>query len=187
MNPANLVTFARIALIPVFVYFMVQAGDSQRMEAATWWALVVYLVATFSDYLDGYLARKMDIITPMGQFLDPLADKFLVLAALICLIIFRGLPIWAAVVIVIREVAVVALRSAAMKRGNSMPAANHAKNKTALQLVMVLAWLFPRTGAMVVVQDVLLYAAVAVTVYSGVRYGLLSKSLLTPAEGSPAA
>lgn len=186
VNPANIVTWARIALIPVFVYLMYRAGDSTRMETATWWALVVYLVATFSDYLDGYLARKLDIITPMGQFLDPLADKFLVLAALISLIIFRGLPIWATVIIVVREVAVVALRSAAMRRDNSMPAAHHAKNKTALQLVMVLAWLFPRTGAMVVVQDVLLYAAVAVTVYSGVRYGLLSKSLLTPAEESPA-
>ena len=187
MNPANVVTWARIALIPVFVYFMYQAGDSPRMEAATWWALAVYVIATFSDYVDGYLARKLNVITPMGQFLDPLADKFLVLAALVCLIVFRGLPVWATVIIVIREVAVVALRSAAMKRGNSMPAAHHAKNKTALQLVMVLAWLFPRTGSMVLVQDVLLYAAVAVTVYSGVRYGMLSKSLLTPAERSPAA
>lgn len=173
-------------MIPAFVYFMYEAGDSTRMETATWWALVIYVVATFSDYLDGYLARKLDVITPMGQFLDPLADKLLVLAALVCLIIFRGLPIWATAIIVVREVAIVVLRSAAMKRGNSMPAAHHAKNKTALQLVMVLAWLFPRTGAMVLVQDVLLYAAVAVTVYSGVRYGMLSKRLLTPAERSPA-
>ncbi len=186
MNPANIVTWARIALIPVFVYLMYQAGSARRISAELWLAVVVYLVATFSDYLDGYLARKLNAITPMGQFLDPLADKFLVLAALVCMILFRGFPIWATLIIVLREVAVVALRSAAMKRGNSMPAAHHAKNKTALQLVMVLAWLFPRTGALVPVQDVLLYAGVAITVYSGVRYGMLGRKLLTRAEGSPA-
>ena len=186
MNPANLITWARIALIPVFVYLMFQAGSSDRIEPVLWLAVVVYLVATFSDYLDGYLARKLDIITRMGQFLDPLADKLLVLAALVCLILFRGFPVWATAVIVIREVAVVTLRSAAMKRGNSMPAAHHAKNKTAVQLVMVLAWMFPRTGPMVLVQDVLLYAAVAITIYSGVRYGLLGRKLLTPAEGTTA-
>jgi len=186
VNPANIVTWARIALIPVFVYLMYQAGPATRMSTTLWAAVFVYLVATFSDYLDGYLARKLDVITPMGQFLDPLADKFLVLAALICMNLFRGFPIWATVVIVVREVAIVTLRSAAMKRGNSMPAAGHAKNKTALQLVMVLAWLFPRTGALVPVQNVLLYAGVAITVYSGIRYGLLGRKLLTRTEGSPA-
>lgn len=186
MNPANLVTWARIALIPVFVYLMYQAGDSRRITPVLWLAVVVYLVATFSDYLDGYLARKLDVITPMGQFLDPLADKFLVLAALVCMMVFRGFPLWATLVIVVREVAIVMLRSAAMKRGNSMPAAHHAKNKTALQLVMVLAWLFPRVGPLVLVQDVLLYAGVAITVYSGVRYGMLGRRLLTPAGGTRA-
>ena len=186
MNPANAITWARIALIPVFVYLMYQAGSSRQMSLELWLAVVVYLVATFSDYLDGYLARKLDVITPMGQFLDPLADKILVLAALLCMVGFRGFPVWATVIIVVREVAIVTLRSAAMKRGNSMPAAHHAKHKTALQLVMVLAWLFPRTGALIPVQDVLLYAGVAITVYSGVRYGMLGRKLLTPAKGSPA-
>lgn len=184
MNPANMVTWARVALIPVFVYLMYQAGPTRQMTTELWLAVGVYLLATFSDYLDGYLARRLNVITPMGQFLDPLADKFLVLAALICMNLFRGFPVWATVVIVIREVAIVMLRSAAMRRGNSMPAAHHAKNKTALQLVMVLAWLFPRTGMLIPVQDVLLYAGVAITVYSGVRYGMMGRKLLTPAEGS---
>lgn len=184
MNPANIVTWARIALIPVFLYLMTRAGSNDQMSAALWLALLVYVVATFSDYLDGYLARKLDVITPMGQFLDPLADKLLVLAALVCLVLFREFPLWAVAVIVVREVAIVALRSAAMKRGNSMPAAFHAKNKTALQLVMVLAWMFPRTGDLVVVQDVLLYAGVAITAYSGLRYALLGRQLLTRPETS---
>lgn len=183
MNPANFVTWVRIALIPVFVYFMYEAGDSVRMTAAGWTALAIYVVATLSDYLDGYLARRLDVITPTGQFLDPLADKFLVGAALVGLIAFKGFPVWAALIIAVREVAIVALRSAAMRRGNSMPAGKHAKYKTTVQLVMVLAWLFPRAGAWMVVQDVLLYVAVLITAYSGIRYGLLSGRLLTRQPG----
>ncbi|MBW3590371.1 MAG: CDP-diacylglycerol--glycerol-3-phosphate 3-phosphatidyltransferase [Actinobacteria bacterium] len=183
MNPANVVTWIRIALIPVFVYFMYEAGDSTRMTAAGWTALAIYVVATFSDYLDGYLARRLDVITPTGQFLDPLADKFLVGAALVGLIAFKDFPVWAALVMAVREVAIVTLRSAAMRRGNSMPAGKHAKYKTTVQLVMVLLWLFPRAGAWMVVQDVLLYAAVLITAYSGLRYGLLSRRLLTRQPG----
>lgn len=183
MNPANLVTFARIALIPAFVYFMYQAGDGTDMGSAGWIALLIYVVATLSDYIDGHLARRLDVITRLGQFLDPLADKFLVGAALVALIAYRGFPAWAAVVIAIREVAIVALRSAAMRRGNSMPAGKHAKYKTSVQLVMVLAWLVPPSGGMDVVQQVLVYVAVAVTVWSGMRYAVISKQLLTPAAG----
>lgn len=183
MNPANVVTWIRIALIPVFVYFMYEAGDSTRMTAAGWTALAIYVVATFSDYLDGYLARRLDVITPTGQFLDPLADKLLVGAALVGLIAFKDFPVWAALVIAVREVAIVTLRSAAMRRGNSMPAGKHAKYKTTVQLVMVLGWLFPRAGAWMAVQDVLLYAAVLITAYSGLRYGLLSRGLLNRQPG----
>lgn len=181
INPANLVTFARIAMIPLFVYFMSQAGRGTTMSTASWAALIVYVAATLSDYLDGYLARRLQVITRLGQFLDPLADKFLVGAALVSLIVYRDFPMWAAIVIAVREVAIVALRSAAMNRGNSMPAGRHAKYKTTVQLVMVLAWLFPTVGAMKIVQEVLVYVAVAITIWSGLRYALLSKQLLTPA------
>jgi CDP-diacylglycerol---glycerol-3-phosphate 3-phosphatidyltransferase len=180
LNPANLVTFARLALIPVFMLFMYQAGGDVQMGGASWLALATYSIASLSDYLDGYLARRYSTITPLGQFLDPLADKLLVAAALMALIAFKGFPLWAALVIVVREIAIVALRSAAMSRGNSMPASSHAKHKTLVQLVMVLVWLFPRRGANIVVQDVLVYVAVLVTVISGMRYAMLSKELLTP-------
>ena len=146
-----------------------------------WAALVIYLVAVLSDYADGYLARRLNVITRLGQFLDPLADKLLVGAALVSLIVFRGFPIWAAVVIAVREVAIVALRSAAMRRGNAMPASRHAKHKTAIQLVMVLAWMLPRTGTMRLVQDASVYVAAAITVWSGLRYAVLTRQLLTPA------
>lgn len=180
VNPANLVTFARIGMIPIFMLFMYLAGNAAHMGTASWLALATYSTASLSDYLDGYLARRFNTITPLGQFLDPLADKLLVAAALMALIAFKGFPLWAAVLIVVREVAIVALRSAAMSRGNSMPASRHAKHKTSVQLVMVLAWLFPRRGANVLVQDVLVYAAALITVLSGLRYAMLSKQLLTP-------
>jgi CDP-diacylglycerol--glycerol-3-phosphate 3-phosphatidyltransferase len=180
MNPANLLTFARIALVPFFVFFLYRAGTQDGMGVDAWAALLIYVSAVLTDYADGYVARKLDMITPLGQFLDPLADKILVGGALLGLIAYRGFPIWAAVVIAVREVAIVWLRSAAMRRGNAMPASRHAKNKTAIQLVMVLAWLFPRTGTMSAVQDLSVYVAAAITVWSGLRYAVLSKQLLTP-------
>jgi CDP-diacylglycerol--glycerol-3-phosphate 3-phosphatidyltransferase len=180
VNPANLVTFARIGMIPIFMIFMYLAGNESQMSIASWLALATYSIASLSDYLDGYLARRFNTITPLGQFLDPLADKLLVAAALMALIAFKGFPLWAAALIVFREVAIVALRSAAMSRGNAMPASRHAKHKTSVQLVMVLAWLFPRRGANVLVQDVLVYGAVLITVISGLRYAMLTKQLLTP-------
>ncbi|MGQ0678728.1 MAG: CDP-diacylglycerol--glycerol-3-phosphate 3-phosphatidyltransferase [Actinomycetota bacterium] len=185
MNPANLITVGRIALIPAFVYFMNRAGDGNPMTAAGWWALIIYLVATFSDYADGYLARRLHVITRLGQFLDPLADKFLVGAALVTMIAYRQFPVWAALVIAVREVAIVMLRSAAMRRGNSMPAGKHAKYKTSIQLVMTIAWLLPSQGTLVPIQQVLVYVAVAVTVWSGLRYAVMGRQLLTPASGRP--
>lgn len=180
MNPATLLTFARIALVPFFIFFLYRAGAQESMGADAWAALIIYVSAVLTDYADGYVARKLDIITPLGQFLDPLADKILVGGALFALIAYRGFPIWAALVIAVREVAIVALRSAAMRRGNAMPAGRHAKNKTAVQLVMVLVWLFPRTGTMRVIQELSVYVAAAITVWSGLRYAVLSKQLLTP-------
>jgi CDP-diacylglycerol--glycerol-3-phosphate 3-phosphatidyltransferase len=180
VNPANLVTFARVGMIPIFILFMYLAGDAADMGVPSWLALATYSIASLSDYLDGYLARRYDTVTPLGQFLDPLADKLLVAAALMALIAFKGFPVWAAVAIVLREVAIVALRSAAMNRGNTMPASRHAKHKTSVQLVMVLAWLLPRRGVTVLVQDVLVYAAVLITLVSGLRYAMLSRQLLTP-------
>jgi CDP-diacylglycerol--glycerol-3-phosphate 3-phosphatidyltransferase len=184
MNPANVLTFGRILLIPVFCYFMVQAGDGMVMGTAGWLALASYLIACLTDYVDGYLARKHQTITRLGQFLDPLADKFLVGAALVTLIYYRGFPVWAAVVIAVREVAIVALRSAAMRRGNAMPASGHAKRKTTVQLVMVIVWLFPRRGPNLLIQDVMTYAAVLITVISGMRYLMMTRRLLTPPTGA---
>lgn len=184
MNWANAVTFGRIALVPLFLYLMYMQGRGDAGEAATtvgpWLAIAVFTVASLSDSLDGYLARRHKRVTKLGTFMDPLADKLLVGAALVTLVAFRGFPAWAAVVIAVREIAVSLLRSAALRRGRSMPASTFGKAKTATQLPMVLVWLLPRAGWVAHLQDAAVVAAVALTVISGAQYFSRAGELLAP-------
>lgn len=138
MNLPNAITFGRIALVPVFLAFAF--GDS---DAAQLTALAVFVLASLSDSLDGYLARRSGTITTLGQFVDPLADKLLVGAALVVLVGDEGFPLWAALVIALRELAVQVLRITRTGGGRTMPASPFAKAKTATQLGMVSWWLVP--------------------------------------------
>jgi CDP-diacylglycerol--glycerol-3-phosphate 3-phosphatidyltransferase len=192
VNWANVVTFGRIALVPVFVYLMfadargrgdLGAGTTLLAPAL---AIVVFVVASLTDSLDGYLARKHNKVTRLGIFMDPLADKLLVGAALAVLVALRGFPYWAAIVIVVREVAISLLRSAALRRGRSMPASAFGKLKTATQLPMVVAWLLPREGWIVLLQDGLAVVAVLFTILSGMQYLSKAGDLLAPRRDQPA-
>ena len=138
MNLPNAITFARIALVPVFLAFAYRDSDAAQIAA-----LVVFMIASLSDSLDGYLARKSGTITRLGQFADPLADKILVGAALVVLVGDEGFPLWAALVIAVRELAVQVLRIRRTSGGRTMPASPFAKAKTATQLGMVSWWLLP--------------------------------------------
>ncbi len=138
MNLPNAITFGRIALVPVFLFFAY--GDTHASEVA---AFVAFLVASLSDSLDGYLARRSGTITRLGQFADPLADKILVGAALVVLVGDEGFPLWAALVIAVRELAVQVLRIRRTTGGRTMPASPFAKAKTATQIGMVGWWLLP--------------------------------------------
>jgi len=148
------------------------------MSWASWAAVGVFSVAAFSDSVDGFLARRYDSVTKFGQVLDPLADKLLIGSAMVVLAILRRFPVWAVVVIVAREVAISVLRSAAYRRGKTMPAGLSGKIKTASQVPMVLIWIFPREGAVLVLQNVALYLAVALTLFSGFQYMLRSRRIL---------
>ncbi|MFN2588726.1 MAG: CDP-diacylglycerol--glycerol-3-phosphate 3-phosphatidyltransferase [Actinomycetota bacterium] len=138
MNLPNAITVARVALVPVFLAFAYR--DSGSAEVAAW---AVFLVASLSDSLDGYLARRNGTITRFGQFVDPLADKILVGAALVVLVGDEGFPLWAALVIAVRELAVQVLRIRRTTGGRTMPASAFAKAKTATQIGMVSWWLLP--------------------------------------------
>lgn len=164
MNLPNAITGARIALVVPFLVL-----SYGRTSGSAVGAFVVFLVASASDILDGYLARRDGIVTRVGQFLDPLADKLLVGAALIVLVDTRVFPLWAAFVIALREIAVQILRTQIVRGGLDLPASPAAKAKTALQIAMVSWWLLPIEGRGIV-HWALLCGALAATVVSGLEY-----------------
>jgi CDP-diacylglycerol--glycerol-3-phosphate 3-phosphatidyltransferase len=169
MGLANVVTMFRIVLVVVFIAVMF-ADPRDASVTGSWLAFMVFAVAAASDSLDGYIARNHGRITSLGQSLDPFADKLLIGAAVVTLAMFRDFPLWAVVVILGREAAVSLLRFFVVRGGRPMPASRTGKLKTALQVPMVLLWMFPRVGTMVVVQDISVWIAVVLTVVSGLRY-----------------
>lgn len=163
MNLPNSITLARIALVPVFL--VVAYGDSTASAVI---AFTTFLVASVSDFVDGYLARKHQAVSRTGQFLDPLADKLLVGAALIVLVATRAFPLWAALVIAAREIAVQILRTRIVASGATLPASTAAKAKTFIQIGMVSWWLLPFDVS--VMHWLSLAAALAATLWSGAEY-----------------
>ena len=169
MSLPNTITFARIALVPVFVVLAYIEGAGAAIGA-----FVVFVTASLSDSLDGYLARRHGTESRLGKFLDPLADKLLVGAALIVLVDDRSFPLWAAILIAIREIAVQILRTNIVRRGGDLPASPSAKAKTVLQILMVGWWLLPIEVGLV--HWTLLVVALAATLWSGVGYFRASRS-----------
>ena len=169
MNLPNAITIARIALVPVFLVLAYK--DS---KAAAIGAFCVFLIASLSDSLDGYLARKNDTISRMGQFLDPLADKLLVGAALVVLVDTRSFPLWAALALAFREVAVQILRTSIVSGGGDLPASPVAKAKTVVQISMVCWWLLPWNDTNIG-HWLFLIAALATTFWSGAEYFIRSE------------
>ena len=164
MNLPNAITIARIALVPVFLFFAYRDSD-----AAAVIAFALFLTASLSDILDGYLARRAGSITKVGEFLDPLADKLLVGAALFVLVDERSFPLWAALVIAVREVVIQVWRIKVVNAGGRLPASRFAKLKTTLQITMVSWWLLP-WESVTIVHHALMVAALVATVLSGIEY-----------------
>ena len=175
MNLPNAITIARIAMVPAFV--LLAYADSR---AAAVGAFFVFGVASASDAVDGYIARRHGTISRVGKFLDPLADKLLVGAALVVLVDAQGFPLWAALVIALREIAVQILRIQIVRSGGDMPASAAAKAKTASQIAMVGWWLLP-WGERNLGHWALMALAVATTVWSGVEYFVNSRKVRTAA------
>ena len=163
MNAANWITVSRIALVPVFLYLAYLRTDAGAIAA-----LIVFLIASASDRLDGYLARKHQMISRLGEFLDPSADKLLVGAALWVLVDLHDFPLWAALIIAAREVVMQVVRTRIVASGGTLPASALGKIKTVLQVVMVSWWLYPAEPG--VVHWLLLAAVLVVTLWSGAEY-----------------
>jgi CDP-diacylglycerol--glycerol-3-phosphate 3-phosphatidyltransferase len=134
LNLPNLLTFARILAIPL-VMLLIDRGTPEDCVLAA----LVYSGAALTDMLDGYLARKMNVVSVLGKFLDPLADKLLVMAALIYMVPMGRIPEWAVAVLLAREISVTALRGIASNEGVVIAAGDDGKTKTALQMIGILA------------------------------------------------
>jgi CDP-diacylglycerol--glycerol-3-phosphate 3-phosphatidyltransferase len=189
LNLANRITLARIFLVPVVMIFLLVRFDDfgsvkvggVQITYSEMIAALIFIVAAATDGLDGYIARSRKMVTNLGKFLDPLADKLLISAALISLVEMQRLDAWIAVVIISREFAVTGLRLVAAAEGLVIAASKLGKWKTVFQIIAVAAlilqnfpfetWHFPFATIMV-------WAAVIMTIVSGVEYFVKNKKVI---------
>jgi CDP-diacylglycerol---glycerol-3-phosphate 3-phosphatidyltransferase len=163
LNLPNALTLLRILAVPVVVVALL--GETPNGDAL---AAAVFALAAATDGLDGYIARSRDSVTTFGKLMDPLADKLLIIGALLSLVSLDRLEAWIAMVIIAREVAVTILRTIAAERGIVIAASWLGKAKTVLQIAAVIALIAANPSPAWV--DVLVYIALAVTVLSGADY-----------------
>ncbi|MBB6622946.1 CDP-diacylglycerol--glycerol-3-phosphate 3-phosphatidyltransferase [Clostridium gasigenes] len=192
MNLANKLTMLRIFLVPLFLIFIAAQG----IPFGTFIATIIFIIASLTDQLDGYIARSRNQVTTFGKFMDPLADKLLVTAALISLVGMQVIPSWAAVIIIAREFAVSGLRTLAASEGKIISASYWGKVKTVIQIIAIVALLIQASvgtskylTSLVVgnvfmettlkyVPNTLLILAVIATILSGVDYFRKNKKVI---------
>lgn len=170
MNTANKITMVRIALIPLFLAVLYLDFTFSRYVA-----LAIFIIASCSDFLDGYIARHHNMVTDFGKFMDPLADKVLVMAAMTMLVSWGQMPAWVLLVVILREFAVTALRLVAVEGGRVIAAAWSGKVKTATTMVCICLMLLPIPETL----NLLCWIAILLTtVYSGVEYFIKNKDVI---------
>ncbi|MEG1603831.1 MAG: CDP-diacylglycerol--glycerol-3-phosphate 3-phosphatidyltransferase [Cloacibacillus sp.] len=177
-NLPNMLSLSRVFLVPVILVFLTlrtQFGfvDGTNINIGDIIAGIVFIIASITDAADGYIARKRNIITNMGKFIDPLADKILVIAVLTALVDLHRFPAWMLVVIISREFIVSGLRMVAASEGVVVAASKGGKLKTVSQIIGIVMLLFNIPGAMAV-----MWIAVILTVWSGVDYVVKGANLL---------
>jgi CDP-diacylglycerol--glycerol-3-phosphate 3-phosphatidyltransferase len=179
MNLANRITFARICLIPVFLLllYLLPAGAAFTVAA------IVFIIAAATDGLDGYIARSRNQITTLGKFMDPLADKLLIAAALVALVDFQLIAAWIVILILCREFIITGLRAIAADNGVVIAASKMGKFKTVSQIIAVVLLLLQNTSWFGctfngVLAQIFVYIALFFTVYSGVEYIINGRSFL---------
>ncbi|GAP00012.1 CDP-diacylglycerol--glycerol-3-phosphate 3-phosphatidyltransferase [Fructobacillus ficulneus] len=189
MNLPNKLTVFRIILIPVFMVVLAFSKHAtvinHDLNLSVIWvvAAIIFAVACITDFLDGQIARRQHLVTNFGKFFDPLADKLLVMTALIYLTSFHQVPAWVTAVIVIRELAVTGLRTLVVENnGTVMAAAWPGKIKTFSQMFAIV-FLYLKNWPFGLIDfpigDILLYLAVIFTIYSGLEYFWKSRSVFS--------
>ncbi|MDI1459395.1 CDP-diacylglycerol--glycerol-3-phosphate 3-phosphatidyltransferase [Catellatospora sp. KI3] len=176
LNAANILTVVRIILVPVFVMLVIVSGmtDTKWRIAAA----VAFGVASATDYVDGWIARRFELVTSFGKVADPIADKALTGSALILLSVYDALPWWVTIVILVREWGVTLLRFLVIRYGGGVIAASRGgKLKTVLQIAAITWYLWPFPQPWAAVGPWLMGAALVVTVVTGIDYVLAAMRL----------
>lgn len=175
MNLPNKLTVLRVLMIPFFVWFTLAdlvPGYSKYI------AVGIFIVASLTDLLDGKIARKYNLVTNFGKFMDPLADKLLVCAALICLVAMNRLAAWIVIVIISREFIISGFRLVASDNGVVIAASYWGKWKTTFQMLMIIVLLLDLGGAFDLIGQILTWVALILTVVSLVDYLVKNKNVI---------
>lgn len=175
MNLPNKLTVIRVCLIPVFVVlmFVPLAGAHTK-----WAALAVFVAASLTDFLDGRIARKYNLVTNFGKLMDPLADKLLVCSALICLVALEKIPAWIVITIIAREFAISGVRQVAAESGRVIAASYWGKFKTTSQMIMIIL-MIADIEALRMLTVVFMWAALALTLISMFDYLVKNRDVVT--------
>lgn len=178
MTTANIITIARILLVPVFVFFATAfPGESRELIAAG-----IFLFISLTDFLDGYIARKYNQVTDFGKFLDPLADKILVISAFVIFVSQGKLSPIITIVVIAREFLVTSIRLVAAGKGTVIAASMSGKLKTVSQIICVMAILLEELLCKIVVLPyglIFSWVMLAFTVYSGLEYMIMNRKVIS--------
>lgn len=170
MNLPNKLTIFRIILVPFFVACLLIEFPYNNIYSA-----LIFVIASLTDFLDGYIARKNNLVTDFGKFADPIADKILVISACICLVETGVIPAWSVLIIIFREFVISGLRMSAAAKNVVIPADKLGKWKTFTQMIALILLIL---GVFDVVAYTLYYISVALTAISGVMYIIKAKNII---------
>lgn len=173
MNLPNKLTVFRVILIPFFVLFLLL--DITAYDR--WFALAIFIIASLTDFLDGHIARKYNLVTNFGKFMDPLADKLLVCSALVCLVAVDRIPAWMVIVIIAREFIISGFRLVASDNGVVIAASYWGKFKTTFQIIMI-CLMIADLAALQLLTAIVTWVAVILTVVSLVDYLVKNKEVM---------
>ena len=174
MNLPNKLTVLRMVLVPFFVATLLMSGTNEVMK---WPALILFVVASLTDFADGYIARKYNLITNFGKFMDPLADKILTISGMICLIELGRIPSWIVIIIVARECIISGFRLIAAENGVVIAANYWGKFKTTFQMIMIILMIM-NIPQLQIVTNIVMWIALALTIISLVTYISANKQIL---------
>lgn len=179
MNTPNKLTIARMIIVPFLVIFLLTGWGG---EANRYISLTLFVVVSVTDWFDGYLARKNNLVTNFGKFMDPLADKLLVCSAMICMIDLKRLPAWFVIIIIAREFIISGFRLIAAENGIVIAANYWGKFKTASQMIMIILLILHFDGIFVILEQIFIWLSLALTIISLITYIWQNRTVLSMQE-----